>query len=165
MKYGKVVHGRFEKRLNRFIAEVWINGRIDRAHIKNTGRLTELFQPDRKVLLEVSDNPNRKTRFSLIAIDKNGTWVNIDSQAPNKVAMEALKIGKLAEFGSVDFAKKEVTYGKSRFDLYYEKDDKKGFIEVKGVTLGEWNSFISGCSDRQRDEACIRINKGISIWI
>ena len=31
--------------------------------------------------------------------------------------------------------KREVTYSQSRFDLYYEKDGRKGFIEVKGVTL------------------------------
>ncbi|MGJ7922170.1 DNA/RNA nuclease SfsA [Neobacillus sp. LXY-4] len=135
MKYGKVVHGRLVKKINRFIAEVLINGTTEKVHIKNTGRLKELLQPDAEVLLEFSDNPNRKTKYSLVAALKNGRWVNIDSQATNTVAFEALKSGKIAEFGLVDTVRREVTYGDSRFDLYFEKDHQKGFIEVKGVTL------------------------------
>lgn len=135
MKYGKIVHGKLIRRVNRFIAEVFINGIKEQVHIKNTGRLIELLLPEAEVLLEVSDNPARKTKYSLIAAAKNGSWVNIDSQAPNAAAFEALKAGKLLEFGLVKTAKREVTYGDSRFDLYFEKDDEKGFIEVKGVTL------------------------------
>ena len=135
MLYGETSVGRLHRRVNRFIAEVIVDGMIKQAHITNTGRLTELLQPDTKVLLEVRDNPGRKTRFSLIAAEKDGHWINVDSQAPNAVAYEALSAGQLAELGSVRLAKREVTYGDSRFDLYYEKGDEKGFIEVKGVTL------------------------------
>lgn len=135
MKYQNIVHGKFQKRMNRFIAEVEIEGIKERVHIKNTGRLKELFIPKTVVLLEESDNPDRKTKYSLVAVDKNGRWVNIDSQAPNKVAFEAMSEGEIVEFGIPTNLKREVTYGASRFDLYYEKDGKKGFIEVKGVTL------------------------------
>lgn len=135
MKYGKMVQGILDRKVNRFIAEVYINGVKEQVHIKNTGRLKELLLPGAEVLLELSDHPNRKTRFSLISVFKNGNLVNIDSQAPNFVAFEAIKSGKLGEFGSVLKVKREVTYGESRFDLYFEKKDEKGFIEVKGVTL------------------------------
>jgi sugar fermentation stimulation protein A len=135
MKYGKIVQGKLDRRVNRFIAEVFINGTKEKVHVKNTGRLKELLRTDAEVLLELSDNPNRKTRFSLIAVMKNGSWVNVDSQAPNVVAFEALKSGKIVEFGLVESVKKEVTFGDSRFDLYYEKDNQSGFIEIKGVTL------------------------------
>lgn len=137
MKYGKIVHGRLCRRVNRFIAEVFINGIKEQAHIKNTGRLKELLIPDAEVLLELKTNPGRKTRFSLIAAAKNGSWVNVDSQAPNTIAFEALKVGQLAEFGLVKSVKREVPFGDSRFDLYFEKGNEKGFIEVKGVTLEE----------------------------
>ncbi|MBB6447086.1 DNA/RNA nuclease SfsA [Bacillus benzoevorans] len=135
MRYGKIVQGILERKANRFIAEVYINGVKEQVHIKNTGRLKELLQPGAEVLLELSDNPKRKTRYSLISVVNNGNLVNIDSQAPNAVAFEALKAGKLEEFGFVLKAKREVTYGDSRFDLYFEKEAEKGFIEVKGVTL------------------------------
>ncbi|WP_435923063.1 DNA/RNA nuclease SfsA [Paenibacillus sp. DYY-L-2] len=137
MKYGKVVHGLLVRRVNRFIAEAVVDGIMEQVHIKNTGRLKELLNPGTEVLLEPSGNPVRKTRFSLIAVAKNGHWVNVDSQAPNAVAYEAVKTGKLAELGKVDKVKREVTFGGSRFDLYFEKGDEKGFIEVKGVTLEE----------------------------
>lgn len=135
MKYRKIVHGRLDKRINRFIAEVFISGVRETVHIKNTGRLKELLQHNVEVLLEESDNPNRKTRFSLIAAAKNGGWVNVDSQAPNQTAFEALEVGKIQEIGCVNSLKREVTFGASRFDLYFEKQNEKGFIEVKGVTL------------------------------
>lgn len=135
MKYTNMVHGSFEKKLNRFMAEVYVNGIKEQVHIKNTGRLTNLLQPGVEVLLEFNDRPNRKTRFSLISVAKGGGWVNIDSLAPNRMAFEALKAGKLSEFGVVNHIQREVTYGDSRFDLYFEKDDEKGFIEIKGVTL------------------------------
>lgn len=135
MKYGKIVCGKFQKRLNRFIAEVIINDKLEKVHVKNTGRLKELLQPNVDVLLEESNNPNRKTKYSLIATRKENRWVNIDSQAPNVVAFEAIKKGKIHEIGTAQTVKKEVTFGSSRFDLYIEKEDEKGFIEVKGVTL------------------------------
>ncbi|MBM7609093.1 sugar fermentation stimulation protein A [Lysinibacillus composti] len=135
MKYEKIVHGQFDQRINRFIAEVTIDGGKERVHVKNTGRLKELFLPGADVLLEETNNPNRKTKYSLTAVMKQGRWVNIDSQAPNKVAFEAVRNGKIAEIGEVTAIKREVTYGASRFDLYFEQGDQKGFIEVKGVTL------------------------------
>ncbi len=135
MKYGQVVHGWFYARLNRFIAEVFVGGVKERVHIKNTGRLRELLLPDAEVLLEVSGNPSRQTRYSLIAVNKEGRWVNIDSQAPNAAAFEAVQAGKVPELGHIISVKREVTYGDSRFDLYYEHDRGQGFVEVKGVTL------------------------------
>lgn len=135
MKYGKIVHGKLHRRVNRFIAEVFIHGKKEAAHIKNTGRLTELLQPDADVRLEVSDNPNRKTKYSLIAVCKNDIWVNIDSQAPNTVVLEAITAGKVKELGMLNTVKREVPFGDSRFDLYFEKGNESGFIEVKGVTL------------------------------
>lgn len=70
MKYQKMVRGQFGSRINRFIAEVTINGVNERVHIKNTGRLKELFLVGAEVLLEQSNNPERKTKFSLIAVEK-----------------------------------------------------------------------------------------------
>ncbi|WP_026909150.1 DNA/RNA nuclease SfsA [Paucisalibacillus globulus] len=135
MKYGKMVQGILHRKVNRFIAEVLINGVMEKVHIRNTGRLRELLVPNAEVYLELSNNPNRKTRFSLVAVMKENRIVNIDSQAPNVVAYEAIKAGGIPEIGHVDSLKREVTYGDSRFDLFYEKQGMKGFIEIKGVTL------------------------------
>ena len=38
MKYDNIIHAVFLGRPNRFIAEVEIEGRKERVHVKNTGR-------------------------------------------------------------------------------------------------------------------------------
>lgn len=137
MKYHEIKRGKFVQRANRFIAEVVVDGSIEQVHVKNTGRLRELLRPGATVLLEKAKRANRKTKYSLIAVYKNRLLVNIDSLAPNQVVLEALAAGKIKEIGFVDKIKKEVTFHSSRFDLYYEKGEEKGFVEVKGVTLEE----------------------------
>ena len=130
MKYGHVIHGRFHSRPNRFIAKVWIGEELETVHVKNTGRCKELLVSDAEVVLEVSDNPDRKTKYDLICVYKEGLgWVNIDSQAPNKVVKEWL------EKQDYTFIKPEYTYGDSRIDFYMEKEEQKYLMEVKGCTL------------------------------
>jgi len=130
MKYGKIVDGKFIDRPNRFIAHVEIAGKAETVHVKNTGRCRELLLPDTNVRLEVSDNPNRKTKYDLVAVYKeNLGWVNIDSQAPNKVVQEWL------ETQDYTIVKPEYVYGDSRIDFYMEKDQQKYLMEVKGCTL------------------------------
>lgn len=137
VKYHEVAHAIFLKRVNRFIAEVQINGTTEQVHVKNTGRLKELLIEGAEVVLEPSRNPNRKTKYSLIAVKANDRWVNIDSQAPNPVAFEALEDGKVAELGQLSLLKREVRYGDSRFDIAFLRGEQEGFIEVKGVTLAK----------------------------
>jgi len=141
MKYKQVVEGRFIQRLNRFVAEVEVDGSIQKVHVRNTGRCKELFIEGARVFLEPSDKPERKTKYSLVALYKGDLLINIDSQIPNYVAKEALTRNKdlMEILGNISYVKSEVTYGSSRFDLYYENQEKgcKGFIEVKGVTLEE----------------------------
>lgn len=136
MIYKEIVEGIFIKRPNRFIAHVLVNGKEEIVHVKNTGRCKELLIPGVKVVLEdCSTHKNRKTRYSLIAVWKGNMLINMDSQAPNTVVYEALKEGKIEGFENLFHIKKEVTFGNSRYDIYFENARGKGFIEVKGVTL------------------------------
>ncbi len=130
MQYKKTVKGRFIERPNRFIATVETDGKRETVHVKNTGRCKELLLPGAEVVLEVSGSPSRKTKYDLIAVYKEGLGlVNIDSQAPNKVAYEWLKTKDF------DYIKPEYTIGNSRIDFYMEKGSEKYLLEVKGCTL------------------------------
>ncbi len=133
MKYENIVKGIFLSRPNRFIAEVLIDGIKQTVHVKNTGRCKELLIKGNEVWLQKSDNPFRKTAYDLIAVKKGDLLINMDSQIPNAVAAEWLKKGKL--FSKEVVIKREVTFGNSRFDLFFEDKNRKAFIEVKGVTL------------------------------
>ena len=128
MKYNNTELATFIERPNRFIAKVDVNGKTETVHVKNTGRCRELLIPGRKVILEKSDNPDRKTKYDLIAVYKeNLGLVNIDSQAPNKVVKEWLE-SKPEIFPDITFLKPEYTYGKSRVDFYLECDNRKILI-------------------------------------
>ncbi|NLM43898.1 MAG: DNA/RNA nuclease SfsA [Clostridiales bacterium] len=137
MKYNTIKEGIFIKRPNRFIAHVLVDGKEEIAHVRNTGRCREILIEGTRVILEVSDNPKRKTGYSLIAAYKGDMLINIDSQVPNQVVYEAINQNKIPLITNVKKLKREVTYGNSRFDIYFEKEDFRGFIEVKGVTLEE----------------------------
>lgn len=130
MKYNEIIRGIFHSRPNRFIANVEIGGKMETVHVKNTGRCKELLLPGAEVILEVSDKTERKTKYDLIAVYKEGLGlVNIDSQLCNKVAYEWLKSK------DYDYVKPEYTYGASRVDFYMEKAGEKYLMEVKGCTL------------------------------
>lgn len=133
MKYSKVISGKFIERPNRFVAIVDVDGKRETVHVKNTGRCRELLVPGCTVYLAVSDNPNRKTACDLVAVKKGELLINMDSQAPNDVAEEWLDKGTLFSENAV--IRREVTYGKSRFDFYIEDGGRKIFLEVKGCTL------------------------------
>lgn len=131
MKYENIVKGEFQDRPNRFIANVLINGKTEVCHVKNTGRCRELLTKGATVYLQKSNNPNRKTKYDLIAVQKGERIVNMDSQIVNYVALEYLP----QMFENITYVKPECKYGNSRFDIYVETETDKIFIEVKGVTL------------------------------
>ncbi|MBQ9952834.1 MAG: DNA/RNA nuclease SfsA [Clostridia bacterium] len=131
MNYQNIQKATFIDRPNRFIAIVEIDGKREVCHVKNTGRLKELLLPDATVWVEFCPQPTRKTKFDLIAVQKGDQIINIDSQAPNKIAAEWIKTSGL--FHPESTLKTEVKCGDSRFDLWIEDT----FIEVKGVTLNQ----------------------------
>lgn len=132
MRYDHMTPGTFLARPNRFIAHVRIGGETQVVHVKNTGRCRELLVPGCRVWCQESQNPARKTKFDLIAVEKGNRLINMDSQAPNAAAKEWLAGGGL---GQLENLRAETVHGDSRFDFSFTKDGKPCFLEVKGVTL------------------------------
>ena len=133
MKYENISEGRFISRPNRFIAEVEMQDGRKTVHVKNTGRCRELLVPGTAVYLEKSAATGRKTDYDLVAVQKDGKIVNMDSLAPNRTVHEWIASGKY--FKDVTLIKPESFYKDSRFDFYVEAGTRKIYIEVKGVTL------------------------------
>lgn len=138
MQYASVIRGQFCSRPNRFLAVVRIDGQEEIVHVKNTGRCRELLIPECTVYLSRSDNPNRKTKYDLIAVEKQREGkppllINLDSQIPNAAAAEWLETGSLFSANAV--FRREVTHGSSRFDFSIMDGNIQSFLEVKGVTL------------------------------
>jgi len=137
MTYPNIRSGIFIARPNRFIAHVEMDGALEVCHVKNTGRCRELLVPGARVWLVESGDPKRKTRFDLVAVEKEraaGTLlVNMDSQAPNHIFREWAQEGNFRP--GLKLLRGETTFGNSRFDFYWEDSEKRGFVEIKGVTL------------------------------
>lgn len=140
MNYNNIVKATFINRPNRFIANCIVDGKTEVVHVKNTGRCKELLVQGASVYLQYCDNKNRKTKYDLISVYKNGILINMDSQIPNKVFKEGILNTSiiLPNLHNIDTIKSEVTYGNSRFD-FFVKDikGKECFCEIKGVTLEE----------------------------
>ena len=127
-----MVEGIFLDRPNRFIAHVLIGGEQQVCHVKNTGRCQELLPAGARVWCQESDNPDRKTKYDLITVQKGDRLINMDSQAPNAAAREWLLAGGL---GEIEDLRPETVHGDSRFDFSFTRGGKRCFLEVKGVTL------------------------------
>ena len=136
VRYKNIHEGLFLERMHRFGAIVEIEGHTEYVHVKNTGRCREILVPGTRVFLEKKLGEERKTRYSLISALRGNLLINIDSQVPNTVVHEAITNHQISEFKDITYLKREKSYGKSRFDLYFERDNgSRGFIEIKGVTL------------------------------
>ena len=159
MKYDNYTEAVFLSRPNRFIADVLLNGEKETVHVKNTGRCKELLTENANVYLTRSSNPTRKTKYDLIAVEKHTdsgvVLINMDSQIPNAVAYEWLPLSGL--FSEKAIVRREVTYGKSRFDLYVEDSNRRAFIEVKGVTLE--NNGVASFPDAPTERGVKHINE------
>lgn len=161
MTYGTVLPGIFRARPNRFIAQAEIGGEPQVCHVKNTGRCRELLVPGATVYVEESRNPARKTKYDLIAVEKGELLINMDSQAPNKVAAEYLP----RLLPGLTMLRPETAFGSSRFDFYAEAGGERWFIEVKGVTLEEGRAALFPDAPTQRglkhlQELCRCVDQG-----
>lgn len=159
MTYQDIHPARFIARPNRFIARVELDGREETVHVKNTGRCRELLVPGCTVYLEGSANPQRRTKYDLVAVEKARVGqppllINMDAQAPNKVFGEWMGLGLGADLGlpKPSLLRPEKTWGNSRFDFYWEESEtgRKGFVEVKGCTLEEGGHALFPDAPTQR---------------
>ena len=130
----------FVKRPNRFLAQVKIcsTQELVSAHVPDPGRLKELLLPSVQVVLRKSNNPNRKTQYSLVGVKTDTTWVNIDSQISNRLFREEYSV--LPSFRNYVLIRSEYKFNNSRIDFLMEnqnnpKNLKKALVEIKSSTL------------------------------
>lgn len=128
------LEGLFLERPNRFIVIADTPAGKIRAHCPNPGRLIEILTPGRKLIFQKSDNPERKTPWSLVAAYYKDKIIPLNSVMANKAALE-LVIPKL--FPDADKVLAEQSYEKSRFDFLIHSGNTNTYLEVKSCTLVE----------------------------
>ncbi len=125
----------FIARLNRFVAEVKLNGRVYRAHVPSSGRMKELLYPGAFVYVANNAGVNRKTDYRILLAENNGKFVSVDSLLPNRLIRRALEAGVIDELPAYGVVRPEARYGGSRFDFFLSGEGWECFLEVKSVTL------------------------------
>lgn len=137
MQYkNSLILGKFIRRPNRFLAEVMVDGKRVMAHVPNTSRLSELTIEGTRVAVSYHDDDNRKTKYSLRLMEKEGAWFSVDSQLPNDLVEEALAHNVISEVANLQSMQREKTFQNSRFDFkLIDSSGKTVYMEVKGVTL------------------------------
>ena len=132
---NNLIKGVFQKRENRFIAEVLVEDSIKKVHVANTGRCRELLLPGVDVLLKKSDNQKRKTQYSLNYVENKGCWVNLISVSANEAVYNSLVAGDIESIKKPYDIKKEYSLPGTRIDFFCKSEDLDVYIEVKSVTL------------------------------
>lgn len=137
LKISNVEKAWFIRRLNRFVAEVEVDGLRIQAHVPSSGRMAELLVPEAEVYVARSTDPRRRTGCSLLMVKYGNILVSIDSLMPNRLIHKALKARSLPWFSSFTSVNRETSFKASRFDFLLRGAEEKCFLEVKSVTLAE----------------------------
>ena len=127
----------FLERPNRFIAHCrLVSGEVVVVHVPNPGRMWELLLPGVQVFLADHRDSDRKTKWSMVAILREGHLVMIDTGHTNRVAEELLERGKIPSLAEWRPLRREVKVGASRFDfLLGNGAGDEMLLEVKSCTL------------------------------
>lgn len=124
----------------RFLADVELDdGEVVKAHCTNTGSMKSCIENGAEVYLSLSNNPDRKTKYTWEMIKISGSWVGINTNNPNVLAHEWISKGLIPELIGYNYFKREYSWGDSRFDLMCSNESETCFVEVKNVTFKEGN--------------------------
>ena len=134
--FGEVLQARFLKRPNRFLVVCEWDGRTVQAFLPNPGRLRELLFPGRTIYLvtEKGIGP-RKTRYTVVAVERGGHPIMLHTIRNNEVARYLLERGKIPGMENVKVVRSEVPVGRSRFDFLLRDGEGEVLVEVKSCTL------------------------------
>ena len=128
MHLGRLLPARFIQRDNRFVCTVEIDGKKEKALLRNTGRLTELLVPERRIYLR--EKNSGKYRFELLLVETENSLVCVNSHLPPLLLEEFLK--REGYPWKAESIKKEVKVGSSRIDLLI---NGSVLVETKSVNL------------------------------
>ncbi len=100
--------------------------------------MSELLVPENPMYVRpVANSAHRKTAYDLTLVEYHGVLVSADSRLPNRLMLDAVEAGRLAEFADYTEATPEVTFHDSRFDLLLSGPPGKLYLEAKSVNLVE----------------------------
>ena len=143
------IEGTFLKRLNRFVAQVSVGGKIYHAHLHDSGRLGELLIPGSPIILLPKKSP--KTDFKVIAIHREGYgWVLLNSGIHRYIVEDILRRRLLPELKNLVSYTPEYKVGNHRIDFLLDFGTHTALMEVKGCSLFEGETCLFPDSPTKR---------------
>jgi sugar fermentation stimulation protein A len=158
----------FLKRYKRFFADIQIDGKVEVAHVANTGSMKGCIEPNSECLVTYNNDPARKLKYTLQMIKTPTSWVGVNTSLPNSLVQELWATGKVKHWKKFDRCQGEVKItAETRLDMvmYASKDNhetKKDrlvklepplhFIEVKNVTMADGNTALFPDSETTRGQ-------------
>jgi len=134
--FDKPFHASFVSRPNRFLVECISGGKNIRAFLPNPGRLQELLlQGSILHIIEENTNPERKTAFTVVAVERDGVPIMLHTHRTNQVARFLIENGLIPTLQGASVVKAEATVGRSRFDFLLNDGRGEIYMEVKSCTL------------------------------
>jgi len=168
----RLLQGTLVKRYKRFFADIKYKNKIITAHCPNSGSMMGLLDKDNKAWFSLSDNPNRKLKYTLEMIEVKNKKVGINTLFTNKIVLEALKHKKINSLNKFNHIKTESKFSDgTRFDFLLSNDKEKCFLEVKNVTLlrenkiAEFPDAITSRGTKHLNELCNAKKKGYQSYI
>ncbi|MBI2267693.1 MAG: DNA/RNA nuclease SfsA [Armatimonadetes bacterium] len=134
--FGSTFRAQFLSRPNRFLVRCRWKGETISVFLPNPGRLQELLLPGRVVYLtEEKSAGERKTRYTAVAVEREGHPVMLHTHRTNGVARHLLENSAIPGLEGAEILKSEVGMGRSRFDFLLRQDTETILLEVKSCTL------------------------------
>jgi sugar fermentation stimulation protein A len=138
-----LIEGIFLKRYKRFFGDIKIENQMEIAHVPNTGSLKGVIRTGAKALLLPNSDPSRKLKYSLKAIEsQSGQWIGVDTHIPSKILSKVLDEKPDLLLPNLKSYQLEFKINPhTRLDaLAILSDETKVFIELKNVTLAQYDS-------------------------
>ena len=168
----RLLQGYLVKRYKRFFVDIKYKNKIITAHCPNSGSMMGLLDVGNKAWFSVSDNPNRKLKYTLEIIQVKNTKVGINTHLTNKIVLESLQNKKIDSLVKFTHIKAEAKFSdNTRFDFLLTNNKEKCFLEVKNVTLlrkgkiAEFPDAITTRGTKHLNELCVAKNKGYQSYI
>jgi len=134
--FHHTIRARFVRRPNRFLVECKWRGVNLPAFLPNPGRLQELLLRGRLIhLVREEKFQGRKTRYTAIAVDRDGYPIMLHTHRTNEVARHLLQRRKIPGLERARIVKSEIRVGRSRFDFLLKEGNRDIVLEVKSCTL------------------------------
>ena len=168
----RLLQGTLVKRYKRFFADIKYKNKIITAHCPNSGSMMGLLDKGNKAWFSLSDNPNRKLKYTLEMIGVGNKKVGINTLLTNKIVLEALNYRKINSLIKFNHIKTEAKFSDTtRFDFLLSNNKEKCFLEVKNVTLlrkkriAEFPDAITSRGTKHLNELCNAKKKGYQSYI